>query len=136
MKWIGFIWLTMRPVTDCQHGDEESGTINCGFFPDHLIVYQALWKDCSHCYDLASWQLYVVSVRFFVMRRAELFGATRATLVDKIFPDVHGTRRFITVFVSDRYWFVSRTVNSFRFLSLICSVMSSPDLLLGVLVCT
>ena len=45
------------------------------------------------------------------MRRAELFGATRTILVYKIFPGVHGTLRLITVFVSDRYWFVSRAVN-------------------------
>jgi len=128
------MWLTIRPVTGCcQHGDVESGTIKCGEFPEHLIVYQAIWKDFSPCYVLVSWQLYVVSVRFFVMRRAELFEATRAILVDKIFPGVHGTRKLITVFISDRYCFVSRAVNSFRFLSVICSVMSSPDLLLGVL---
>jgi len=70
------------------------------------------------------------------MRRVELFVATRATLVDKIFPGVHGTRRFITVFISDHYWFVSRALNSFRVLSVICNVILSPDLLLGFLICT
>jgi hypothetical protein len=46
MICIGFIWLTIRPVAGCcQHGGDESATIKCGEFPDHLIVYEAVWND-------------------------------------------------------------------------------------------
>lgn len=37
-----------------------------------------------------------------------------------------------TVFISERYWFVFRAVRSFRILSVICSVMLSPNFLLSI----
>jgi hypothetical protein len=117
-----------RPVANCcQHGNEESVAIKCGEFHDRMSVYQALLKGSSPCYVLISWHLHIVSVRFFLMRRAELFGAAGATLVDKIYRCVRGT-----VFITERYWLVSRAVSLFRILSAIRSVMLSPDFLLGI----
>jgi hypothetical protein len=40
--WIGFIWIRIGIVAGCcEHGDELSGSIKCGEFPDYLSALRA-----------------------------------------------------------------------------------------------